>query len=117
MTESNTTHDKYLAIDTAQADEKFGGAVRPLPERQIRRSADREVMQGRARMRKFAAGLAVGALLTTGAAVGLKREVSHDNQQARADHAALEANAVKPTEAELKAEGIVLPPNGNENQN
>lgn len=113
----NLNQPRSLSIDPVEADERFGDSVRPMAERQARRRADRESMQQRSRMRRFAAGLAVGALVAVVGVVGVRREFSHENQQARADHAALEANAVEPTTDQLQADGIVLPPSNPENQN
>ena len=102
------------SADLHQADKTFGDRIRSLEERQARRQADRETMNSRAGMRKFAAGLAIGAVVVVGAIEGLKLYVSGENQQNRANHAALQDDFVKPTEAELKGLGFVEPPNNSE---
>ena len=98
-----------------ELEDKFGRDGHSFAELHARRTAHRRELSLNQRVAGFAALVTITGLGIVAGKAAFHREVNHEHQQSAADAAALQANFVAPTEAQLRADGIVLPPHDSEN--
>ena len=98
-----------------ELEDKFGRDGHSFADLHARRNDQRKELSLNKRVARFAAIVAITGLGIVAGKAAFHREVNHENQQSAADAAALQADFVAPTEAQLRADGIVLPTHDSEN--